>query len=144
VRSYDPTEVSTTFSGQPIAGYATDTFIECVRDEDAWTLTVGNSGDGARSRNPVKSGTITITLLAHSPSNALLQAIADADELSGEGVGEFMVKDRSTLTALCLARSAWIQKPPDWTRAKELGTVTWVLRTDELTIKHDGLIDVTG
>jgi hypothetical protein len=141
VRSYDPTEVSTTFNGVTIDGYGPDTFIECVNDEDAWTLTVGNSGTGARSRNPVLSGTITITLLAHSPANALLQAIYDVDRLTGEGVGEFLVKDRSTLTGLCAARSCWIQKSPDWTRAKELGTVVWVLRSDVLLIKQDGLID---
>jgi hypothetical protein len=141
VRSYDPTEVSTTFNGQTVDGYGPDTFIECVRDEDAWSYQPSNSGSGARSRNPNRSGTITITLIASAPANALLQAIYDVDELSGQGVGEFLVKDRTTLTALCEARSAWIQKPPDWTRAKELGTVTWVLRTDELIIKHDGTID---
>lgn len=142
MRSYDPTEVNVTFNAVAIDGFGPDTFIEVARDEDGWSYQPSNSGPGARSRNPNKAGTITITLLASSPANALLQAIADADELSGEGVGEFFVKDRSTNTGLCQAANAWIQKMPDWSRAKEVGTTVWVLRSDEIYIKHDGLLDL--
>ena len=141
MRTYDPTENTTSFNGTPIDGYGPGTFIKVTRNVDSYTLQMGNSGVGARSKSPDKSGTIEITLLASSPANGLLSAIQQQDELTGEGVGEFLVKDRSTLTAKCQAQNAWIKKPPDWERAKEVGEVTWVLESDNIDILHDGLID---
>lgn len=138
--SYDPTEQVLVVAGNLIDGYAPDTFIKVSRNQDGWTFQPSNSGGGARSRNPDKSGTIEVTLLAASPSNAVLSAIAIADELSAEGIGECFVKDRSSPTASCFARNAWIKKHPDYERAKEVGTVTWVLETDDVSIVHDGLV----
>jgi hypothetical protein len=142
MRSYDPTEVSVTFNGVTIDGFGPDTFVEVTRNQDGWTYQPSNSGPpGARSRNPDRSGTITITLIDSSPANALLQAFADADELTGEGVGEFMVKDRGTATGKCTAQNAWVKKMPDWKRGKEVSTTVWVLESNNIVIAHDGLID---
>lgn len=141
MRSYDPTEVSLVYNGQIIDGYGPGTFIKAMRNQDTWTLQMGNSGSGARSRNPDKSGRLEFTLLTSSPSNAILMAFALADELRGEGVGECQVKDRGTELGKCSAQNAWIVKPPDWERGKEVGEVTWVIETDSLEMYHDGLID---
>lgn len=141
MRSYDPTENVIVFNGAIIDGYGPDSFIKVSRNSEAWTLQMGNSGTGARSRNPDRSGKVEVTLLASSPSNGVLSAMALADELRGEGVGEFMVKDRGTETAKCNAENMWITKQPDWERAKETGTTTWTFETDALDISHDGLID---
>lgn len=141
MRSYDPTEVTQVFNGVIIDGYAPDTFIKASRNNDGWTLQMGNSGSGARSRNPDKSGTVEFTLLTSSPANAFLMAFAQADELSGAGVGEYQAKDRGTLLAKVSAQNAWIKKIPDWERAKEVGNVTWTIESDNLNIFHDGLID---
>lgn len=141
IATYDPRKVTVTFNGQIIDGFGPDSFVKVSRDNDGWTYQPSNSGGGARSRNPDKSGTIEITLLNKSAANAILSAFAVADELTGEGVGEFQVKDRSTLAALCSARNAWIRKIPDWERAKEVGVTVWLIGTDEVNIVHDGLID---
>jgi hypothetical protein len=141
MRSYDPTEVVIVFNGAIIDGYGPDSIIKASRNNDTWTLQMGNSGSGARSRNPDKSGKVEFTLLTSSPANAVLSAFVVADELRGEGVGEFQVKDRSTSVAKCSAENAWIVKPPDWERAKEVGTITWTLESDLLNIDHDGVID---
>ena len=71
----------------------------------------------------------------------MLWEIALADELSAEGVGELMVKDRRTTQGKVTAQNAWIRKVPDWERAKEVGETTWIFETDELNITHDGTID---
>jgi hypothetical protein len=141
MRTYDPTEVTISYNSTPIDGFGPGTFIKVNRNVDAYTLQMGNSGSGARSKSPDKSGTIEITLLMSSPANGLLSAIQQLDELSGEGVGEFLVKDRSTAAAKCQAQNAWIKKPPDWDRGKEVGEVTWVLESDNIDILHDGTID---
>jgi hypothetical protein len=141
MRSYDPTEVTVSFNGVTIDGFGPDTFVKASRNEDGWSLQVGNSGSGARSRNPNRSGTVEFTLLSSSPANALLQAIAIVDELSGAGVGECVVKDRNTLLSKVTAQNAWVKKIPDLERAKENGNITWMIETDLLNIAHDGVID---
>lgn len=141
IATYDPRKVSVSFNGQIIDGFGPDSFIKVSRDEDGWSYQPSNSGGGARSRNPNKAGSIEVTLLNKSAANAILSAFAQADELTGEGVGEFLVKDRSTEGALCSARNAWIKKIPDWERAKEVGVTTWVIGTDEVNVLHDGLLD---
>ncbi len=142
MRSYDPTEVTVSFAGTIIDGFGPGTFVKVSRNEDGWTFQPSNSGSGARSRNPNKSGRAEFTLLISSPANALLMAIAQADELSGEGVGNLLVKDRATSLAKCDALNAWVMKIPDWERAKEVGEVTWVLESDEMNIAHDGITDL--
>lgn len=140
--TYDPTEQFITFAGQLIDGFAPGTFIKVSRNEDGWTFFPSNSGGGARARNPNKSGRFEFTLLRSSPANAILSAIAVADELSGSGVGECLVVDRSTAAASCMAQNAWIMKVADYERAKEVGEITWIIETDDVTIIHDGLVAV--
>lgn len=141
MKSYDPTKVSVIFNGTTITGFGPDTFVKVMRNEDGWSLQMGNSGSGARSRNPNKSGRCEVTLLTSDPSNALLMAFADTDELSGQGVGELLIKDRATALAVCSAQNAWVVKIPDWERAKEVGAVTWIIESDLMHIFHDGIID---
>lgn len=137
--TYDPTQQDVVFNGQLIDGFAPGTFITVARNEDGWSFQPSNSGGGARSRNPNRSGRFTFTLLAASPSNGILSALVTVDELSGTGVGEVLVRDRSTLAAECSAQNGWIVKYPDWTRAKETGEVTWIIESDAVNMVHDGL-----
>lgn len=138
--TYDPTEVFVIFNGVIIDGYAPGTFIKVSRNEDVFSFQASNSGGGARSRNPNRSGRIEITLQTGSAANAFLSAFADADEQTGQGVGEFLVQDSATAAAECKAQNAWIVKRPDWERAKETGDVTWILESDDIAIAHDGLV----
>lgn len=141
MQTYDPTEVTLSFNAVTIDGFGDGTFIKVSRNEPGWSLKIGNSGTGARSRNPNKAGKLEITLLTSSSANALLTTIALTDELSAEGVGAMFINDRSTLAARCSAENMWIIQMPDFERAKEVGTITWILETDLLNIAHDGLID---
>lgn len=137
--TYDPTEQDLIINGVKIDGYAEGTMIKAARNNDAMTFKPSNSGGGARCRNPDKSGTIEITLHEGSPSNGFLSAMAAADEDLGLGVGEALVKDRSSLGAFCEAQHIWVKKQADFERAKETTDITWILETDELKINHAGL-----
>ena len=138
--SYDPTRQNVVFGDVPIDGFADGTFIKVSRNQDTWTYQPGNSGKGARSRNPDKSGRFEFTLHAGSPSNAYLSSIARTDELLATGIGSCQVKDRTTLSAKCFAQQAWVIKPPDWERQKTIGEITWIIETDEVDVTHDGLV----
>lgn len=141
--NYDPTQQNVSLGGVIIDGFADGTFIKASRNQDTWTYQPSNSGGGARSRNPDKSGTIEFTLHAASPSNSYLSTLCRTDELAGTGVTDCQVNDRTTAQASVAAAQAWIKKPADFERQKELGEITWVVECAELVITHDGLIPVT-
>jgi len=136
-QTYDPQKVVLSVVGNAIVGFAAGTFVKCSRDEDAFTKTVGAGGDVARTRNANRSGSIEITLLASSPSNDVLSALAAKDELSGTGVGPAMIKDGSG-TALASAQNCWVKKLPDFERAKELGETVWLIDCDVLSMTIGG------
>lgn len=133
--TYDPGLVVATFFGIPIQGYGDGTFIEVDRSEDAWIPYKGARGDIARARNRDRSGTITITLMATSPTCALLSAIANQDELLGTGVGTVTIKDVLG-TTLCSGTAAWVQKHPTITFAKEVETREFVIFCSEIDINQ--------
>lgn len=137
MRTYDPQQVTLSVQGETIVGYAPGTFIKAMRAEDAYMLTIGADGSGARTKNANRSGSFEITLLASSPSNALLASIAIDDEDDGSGVGPTQVADLSG-TALARAQFSWIKKHADLERAKELGEVTWTIDTNYLEIQQGG------
>lgn len=138
--TYDPTEQDMIFNGVKIDGFSDGTMIKVSRNEPAWSFKPSNSGGGARCRNPNKSGRFEFTLHQGSPSNGILSAFAQADELTAQGVGEVMVKDRSTAAAKCTAQNGWVVQMPDYQRSKETDDITWIIETDEVLITHDGLI----
>lgn len=137
VKTYNPADVLIVFAGVPITGIADGTFITVARDNPSWNKNIGSDGEGVRAKSNDKGGTITITLMQSSLSNDALSAIALVDEASGDGVGPFLMVDRSGRT-LCGAETAWIQKPADVEFAREATTREWVLETDLLDMPNVG------
>ena len=137
VKTYDPKAVLVIFAGIPIEGIADGTFVTAVRDNPAFTSLVGSDGEGARALSNDTSGTITLTLLQTSISNALLSAVINVDENTGDGVGPFLLKDNSGTTLLA-AESAWIEKTADAEYGREISNREWVIKTDNLQILHGG------
>lgn len=131
IKTYDPAEVLTTFFGIPLTGFADGTFVEVDYNEDAFTLMVGAGGETARARSQNRSGTVTFTLMASSPCNDLLSAVAIADRASGLGVGPVGIKDNNG-TSLVAGANAWVKKMPKVEYAKEVGSRQWVLECDAL------------
>lgn len=133
VKSYDPNAVTLVFAGIPVEGYADGTFVNVARNNPAFALTVGSSGEGARAKSNDKSGTVTLTLIQSSLSNDALSAIAALDEASSDGVGPLLMKDLSG-RSLYAAETAWIQKVSDAEFAREITSREWVIETDSLEV----------
>jgi len=131
VKTYDPRQVIIIVAGNQMSGYADGSFVTVARNEDMFTLQVGTSGEGTRSKSNNRSGTITFQLMQSSDSNAVLQALANVDELSNSGAVPVMVKDNSG-GSLYIAETAWIRKIPDSEFSREAGPREWVLETDVL------------
>ncbi|MBI6182680.1 DUF3277 family protein [Serratia fonticola] len=91
------------------------------------TMTIGADGEVMHSLHAGKGGTITVTLLKTSPTNAKLSALYAAQSLSSATWGNNVIVVRNSASNdLCSARSVAFQKIPDWQNAKDGGTVAWV------------------
>jgi hypothetical protein len=131
--TYASDTVQVIVNGVPVTGYADGTFVKVARTKPGFTMVVGADGSQSRSRTADKSGTIEITLLQTSPSNDVLSAQAEADELLGIGQGTCLVKDGSG-TTLCAAANSWVEKFPDIEFDKEIKERVWVIACGNLKI----------
>lgn len=141
MKQYDPKDISAIFAGINIQGFADGTYINVERNEDAFSLAVGAQGEGTRVKNNNKSGRITFTLQQSSPSNAELDALATADELSNSGTGPLLVRDNGG-NDLHKGEVAWIVKKPVAAYAKELSNREWIIETDNLQSFSRGSSDI--
>jgi len=138
-KTYDPAKFHLSIGGVPISGYAPDTFISAERAENGFTTQVGASGEVTRTRNNNRTGTVTVTLMASSLSNDVLNAYAQLDELSSTGIFVLSGFEFNGTSSL-LAENAWVEKLPQTQRAKELGQVEWVIACADLAINTGGLV----
>lgn len=143
LKPYNPSQIIAVLVGVPIVGVADGTFLKIEYAADAVSHKVGEQGDVVRMISQDRTATFTVTLLSGSPSNAALQAIADADrprdrsQPAGLGVAPSTVKDlNETLLASCA--NSWIVKVPPAELGKENANREWVIATDDLALYHSG------
>jgi hypothetical protein len=122
--TYDPGKVSCSTAGVKLSGYADGTFIEAARSEPLSSTKV--SADGSvvtrvKSRN--RSGSLTLTLLAESESNAYLDKLRALDEFGGNSVFPMVIDDGNGTEIF--SATAWIEELPSYSYAKEGGTRAW-------------------
>lgn len=136
--TWDPQKFIITIGAINAVQFAPGTFIKAMFNEDLYSLEMGADGEGCRIRNANESGRFEITLLKSSPTNDLLAALSALDRASGQGVVPVQVKDGNG-SAVASAGNAWVVKPADLERGKELGDVTWILETDKLKMTQGGI-----
>src|SRR5688500_18008985 len=107
--NYHPDQVVLSFMGVTFRGYAEGTFIEIEREEDGLIDYTGSLGEVCRTKNLNLVGEVVVTLMASSPVNDLLTAIALADQQSGLNYGPLICKDLNG-TMRCFSPEAWIKK----------------------------------
>lgn len=139
LKNYASDKVVVTFRGLIIMGTAPGTFVSVERAVDTFTKQVGSDGSVARARSADKSGSVTLTLMATSPSNDQLSQVAKEDEEFGTGVGPIMVKDLLGNT-LCASQFAWIRKPPTVEFGGEVGDREWAIDCDRLEMLAGGAL----
>lgn len=138
MKDYDPTEVTVSFAGITIQGFADGEFVRVEQDTDDFTDVVGTDGEVSRSKTSDRRATVTFLLMQTSATNILLSALsnADRDAPGGAGVGALYIRDRQG-TSLHRAAEAWIQKPPNVSYDRTPGPREWVIRCAKL-IRTDG------
>lgn len=129
-KQYDAAKVVISFRGVLLSGYADGDFCKVAFDEDAWTKTVGASGEVVRAKNNNRTGSIEVTLLQSSSSNDYLSAQYNIDELTGVGSGVLQVMDLYGTTLM--VAEAWIKQVPEVTFGKEASQRAWMFDTAQI------------
>lgn len=137
--NYDSGRIVGSWKGIPFLGFMDSTFLNAERNEDAFTESVGAQGDVTRVRSRNRTGTVTLTLQAASPTNDLLSAQAILDELTGLGYGPLLIKDLNG-TTLVEAAVAWIKKVPAVEFGTEASGREWVFTCADLVMNIGGAI----
>ena len=118
VTTYDPTKVSLVVNGRVITGFATDSMITVARSEDMVTTAVGVQGDVTYNENANDSGTMTVTLSGTSSSLPTLRDLA----LRRQQVSVLLADANDDSNVYVSGGRCRITRPPDLTRAKEIGS----------------------
>ena len=116
VASYDPKKVNLVMNGKIITGFASDSMITIARNEDTVTTQVGVKGDVAYNENAKESG--TVTLMGTSSSLPYVRSLA----LKRKEVSVMIVDANDSASVNVAEERCRVIKPPDITRAKEIGS----------------------
>jgi len=137
----DPIKYSLVIGGVPVplVGLAEDSHIKFQRDAPVYTDQVGVDGQVVRVRSHDNRGTLTISFMQTSESNALLSTILQTDMASdnGAGVGPFLLKDQNGLTVIESPES-WISSTPDNEQGKTATQRDWVVRIADCGVFEGG------
>lgn len=133
LRTYNADLISCVIGGRPITGFAKDSSIQVERTSEQFTKRTGLKGNTTRSKNPDKSGTITLTLEQTSSDNDYLTGKHELDDKYGTGVFSVMIKDDNG-TTLVDAPEAWVSKLAKVDLAVEAGERVWTIDVSDLSV----------
>ena len=136
-KTYDPGQHFALFNNIQISGYADGSYITVERMTDAFVSVAGAGGEVARVRMRDRRGSVKFTLMASSPCNDLLSAVAAQDELDGSGIGPLSIRDGNGST-VATATNAWIKKLPSTEFSKDLPNREWELECETLELTVGG------
>ena len=131
VTTYDPKKVSIVVNNRMITGFASDSMITVARSEDIVTTAVGFQGDVTYNENANESGTMTITLSGTSSSLPSLRDLA----LRRKPFPVLLVDANDDSNVYVSGDRCRITRPPDLTRAKEIGSETVTIFVPSLEYK---------
>lgn len=125
LQSYSPKDVKISFDGIAVTGLAQNTFLKLRRSSEVIKKTVGAAGETALTFVADQTGEIELTILQTAPTNLILSAALQAQELTRTPtVGVLMVQDPSG-SVLAVAKNAWIQGYPEVELSDDQNAKTW-------------------
>ncbi len=130
---YDPAQVDITFTHPVLgtfraAGFEDGELVSIVRDEDEFIEKEGSDGFVSVSASNRKIGTVTITLQETSDTNNFLYSLRSLNLITpGTGFFSCIVKCNTTGELHTMAE-AWIAKPPDSPKDREVSPRAWTIR----------------
>lgn len=131
MRTYDPKDVNVIVGGVALTGFAEDTFVTAERMEDSFTEYVGAKGEVAMADNNNKTGEITVTLEATSPSVAYLNELANRK--GKNAIVPVTVVDLNDDSRVVISGAeARVRKPAAYEAGKEISEREFVIFVSEM------------
>lgn len=118
-----------------LTGGAAKEGITITPREDKNKLDIGADGSGMHSLRADKSASVTIRLLKNSPTNALLSAMYNFQQISSANWGQNVISIVSSIGDAITLRQCAFKKQPVVTYAEEGGMNEWEMEAvamDEL------------
>lgn len=130
-KGYDPTLIKVILGGIQMTDFGEDTMVKVTRTSDLRSTTVGADGNVTVNKSADHTGTMEITLMNNSASNAILKGLSLLDKGFPAAVVDLnYAGDLGTVTTF-----AFVQNIPDFERAAKVGECTWqIILTDVDTV----------
>ena len=136
IKTYSSEDVAVIVAGRNVSNRSDD-FCTVAMEEEAFMHSVGSDGEGSRSLNPNRSGTIVIKLKQTSDDNLFLSALHSNDLVTKLGTFPILVKDTNG-NAIYESTEAWITKSADADFNKEVGDREWTIKCNKLIMVNAG------
>lgn len=130
-KGYDPTLIKVLLGGIQMTDFGEDSMVKVTRTSDLRSATVGADGNVTVNKSADRTGTMEITLMHNSASNAILKALSASDAGFPAVVVDLnFAGDLGTVTTF-----AFVKNIPDFERAAKVGECTWqIILTDVDTV----------
>lgn len=136
-KEYDADQIAVLLGVVPLAslgGLADGSFLTLKRVTAMFTDKVGTDGEVTRSKTNDRRVEVRFKVMQSSDANAILSAMAIADEnaSNGAGVTTLGIKDLAGSTVF-FAQHCWISEMPESDYDRAAGTREWVFRCASAT-----------
>ncbi|NRA93811.1 MAG: DUF3277 family protein [Psychroserpens sp.] len=116
-----------------MGGFGEEGGVTITRDETDFNKTIGADGRPSRSYIASTAGTVAITLMQTSESNAVLSQLLATDTRTLKGQVPLVVQD--TLGgSVYTSTDAWLQGPPEVSLNKGIEEYTWTFDCADLAM----------
>jgi len=136
-KTYNLNDVNVTVDGTIVHGYGDGDAVVIARNSDDYSAQAGSDGEVMFSALNDKSGTITFNLQFGSLLNRVFSDIAAAKRQVAISITE------KNGAAQVTVRSAYVQRPPDYTFGREAQVMEWQFICSEILSDFGGLPDET-
>lgn len=135
---YNPKQISFVWASVSYKGFAADDFISIERTTPATSSSVGAGGEVTVEGSNDKRKQITLILTRSSKDNAILTAIFQLQEETGNiFIAPMTVKDELG-DDLHVAPEAWIMNEPNAGYGASSGDLEWVFEVAKMPSIHGG------
>ena len=132
-KTYSFKHTNVLVGGFKIGGFGEEGGVTVTRAEGKWVMTPGADGRVSRSYVASDAGTIAITLMQTSESNATLSQILATDTTTLRAQFPVFIQDTLGGSAYS-ATDCWIQGPPEVTLNKGVEEYTWTIDCADLAM----------
>ena len=128
--TYSPDECMVVVGTLPISGFTDGTFISVEQNDPSFSVKPGADGEIARAKRVARVGSMKLTLLATSITNASLAALHESGE-----VFPILIKEGASVV---FSAEAWVEKPAAFERGTDVGDCEWSFTLAHVSLAHAG------